>query len=48
MTPEERAAEPALIPLATLTGAVMTLIESEELAGRALLLERERPPRLLA
>lgn len=44
----EREAEPALIPLDTLTDAVVRLIESEDLAGRVLLLDREQPPRLLS
>lgn len=48
MPAAERAAEPALVPLETLTDAVVELIESDELAGRVMLLDRERPPRLLS
>jgi NAD(P)-dependent dehydrogenase (short-subunit alcohol dehydrogenase family) len=47
LTAAERAATPALIPLETLTDAVVTFIESDDLAGRVMLLARERPPALL-
>ncbi len=42
---EERG--PTLIPLRTLTDAVVRLIEDDALAGRVILLERERSPELL-
>ncbi|MGC4941619.1 SDR family NAD(P)-dependent oxidoreductase [Kribbella sp. DT2] len=38
---------PEQIPLRTLTDAVVRLIEDDSLAGRVILLERERPPELL-
>jgi hypothetical protein len=42
---EERG--PEQIPLRTLTDAVVRLIEDDSLAGRVMLLERERSPELL-
>lgn len=47
MSPAERAATPELVPLETLTDAVMAFVSREDLAGEVMLLERERPPRLL-
>lgn len=48
MPAAEREAEAALVSLQTLTDAVVRLIESDDLAGRVLLLEREQEPRLLS
>jgi NAD(P)-dependent dehydrogenase (short-subunit alcohol dehydrogenase family) len=47
MTPEQRAAAPPLIPLRSITDAVVECIRDEQLAGRVLLLFGEEPPRLL-
>jgi NAD(P)-dependent dehydrogenase (short-subunit alcohol dehydrogenase family) len=38
---------PSLVPLETLTDAVVNFIEDDTLAGRVVLLDREQPPRLL-
>lgn len=38
---------PALVPLETLTDAVVNFIEDDSLAGRVILLDREQSPRLL-
>jgi NAD(P)-dependent dehydrogenase (short-subunit alcohol dehydrogenase family) len=38
---------PPLVPLSTLTDAVMDFIEDDTLAGRVMLLDRDRSPRLL-
>lgn len=35
------------MPLETLTDSVMTFVRRDDLAGEVMLLERERPPRLL-
>ncbi|MEV6286436.1 SDR family NAD(P)-dependent oxidoreductase [Kribbella sp. NPDC051770] len=45
LPPAERG--PALIPLQTLTDTVVRLIEDDALAGRVVLLDRERSPELL-
>jgi NAD(P)-dependent dehydrogenase (short-subunit alcohol dehydrogenase family) len=47
MSPAERAATAEPVPLETLTDAVMTFVRRDDLAGAVMLLERERPPRLL-
>jgi NAD(P)-dependent dehydrogenase (short-subunit alcohol dehydrogenase family) len=44
MTPDERAAKPAPIPLPVLTDAVIDLIRNEELAGHVVVLRPGRPP----
>jgi NAD(P)-dependent dehydrogenase (short-subunit alcohol dehydrogenase family) len=46
LTPAERAATPPLIPLDTLTDAVVTLIERDDLAGRVMFLLPGEQPRL--
>ena len=46
VTAEERAAEPPLITLEAVAGAVLRLVRDDALAGRALLLLRGEPPRL--
>jgi NAD(P)-dependent dehydrogenase (short-subunit alcohol dehydrogenase family) len=38
---------PALVPLETLTDAVVRFVEDETLAGRVILLDRGKPPELL-
>jgi hypothetical protein len=38
---------PPLVPLETLTDAVVNFIEDDSLAGRVLLLDRGQPPRML-
>jgi NAD(P)-dependent dehydrogenase (short-subunit alcohol dehydrogenase family) len=48
MSPEEQAATPALIPLETLTDAVVAFVERDDLAGRVMLLLPDRPPELAA
>ncbi|RZT17586.1 3-oxoacyl-[acyl-carrier protein] reductase [Kribbella sp. VKM Ac-2569] len=45
LPPDERG--PALIPLETVTDAVVRFVEDESLTGRVLLLEREQEPHLL-
>ncbi len=44
---EQRRAEPALVPLESLTDAVVTFVERDDLAGRVMVLLREQEPRLL-
>jgi NAD(P)-dependent dehydrogenase (short-subunit alcohol dehydrogenase family) len=46
VTAQERATLPPPIPLATVAGAVLTLIGDDTLAGRALVLRRGEEPRL--
>jgi NAD(P)-dependent dehydrogenase (short-subunit alcohol dehydrogenase family) len=47
LTHEERASEPPPIPLETITAAVLRLITDDALAGRALVVWRGEPPRLV-
>jgi NAD(P)-dependent dehydrogenase (short-subunit alcohol dehydrogenase family) len=47
LTDEERASQPPPVPMADVAAAVLRLIRDDELAGRALVLLRGEPPRLL-
>jgi NAD(P)-dependent dehydrogenase (short-subunit alcohol dehydrogenase family) len=47
LTDEERAAKPPPIPLGDVAAAVLRLIRDDDLAGRALVLWRGEPPRLI-
>jgi len=47
LDPAERASMPPLVPLDTLTDAVIRFVRDERLAGRVMLLPRGRPPELL-
>ena len=46
LTPQERASIPPPIPLATISGQVIRLIEDDSLVGRAVVIERGEAPRL--
>ncbi|WP_314172300.1 SDR family NAD(P)-dependent oxidoreductase [Streptomyces winkii] len=48
MSPQERAAQPPLVPLKELCDHVVALITDETAAGRAVVLDRGVPPRVLA
>ncbi len=47
VTEAERATDPPPLPLATVADATLQLIRDESLAGRVLILDRGKPPRLL-
>jgi 3-oxoacyl-[acyl-carrier protein] reductase len=47
LSADERASSPPPVPLATVAGAVMQLIDDDSLAGRTILLTRGDPPLLI-